>query len=61
MVNFCFKWKAKLIQSETRYLNSISKINIACIIISAGNRMFGMAIWDKFLSAILKLLRKLPE
>ena len=61
MVNFCFKRKAKVIQFEIRYLNSISKINVACIIISTSNPMFGMAIWDKFPSAFLKLLRKFPE
>ena len=61
MVNFCFKKKAKLTQFEIRYLNFISKINVACTIIITSNHMFRMAIWVKFMSAFLKLLRKLPE
>ena len=61
MVNFSFKRKAKLTQFETGHLNSISKINVACTIISTSNHMFEMAIWDKFRSSFLKLLRKLPK
>ena len=40
-------------------MSSISKINVACPI-STSNHMFGMAIWNKFLSAFLKIL-KLPS
>ena len=61
MVNFCFKRKAKLTQFEIRYSNSISKINVACTVISISYYIFGMAIWDKFPSVLLKLLRKLPQ